>query len=166
MLMYPAVRFSYTLHEVCRTLPMKAMPQAEDELERKEWMESLQAVIAVHDQLGRRPSSHRATARRRASQPRRRTCGDRRTPGPSPLGMAGLNLDSADGSPSPASSVVSDESHAEVSIGFDTTCLGRTIHDWWACCGSTSGTPANDALARRDIRRTSAHCCAAWQRPH
>ncbi len=91
----------------------KTLPQAEDELERKEWMESLQAVIAcmINSPAPVVAGGDSKTPRKPAAPTHVRRSSN---VGASPLGMAGLNLDSADGSPSPPSSVVSDESHAEV----------------------------------------------------
>ena len=89
----------------------RALPQAEDELERKEWMESLQAVIACMINSPAPVVGDRTIPRKPAAPTHVRRSSNM---GASPLGMAGLNLDSMDGSPSPASSVVSDESHAEV----------------------------------------------------
>jgi hypothetical protein len=87
------------------------VPQAEDELERKEWMESVQAVIACLISSPAPVVGDRATPRKPAAPTHVRRSSNM---GASPLGMASLNLDALDGSPSPASSVVSDESHAEV----------------------------------------------------
>ena len=76
-------------------------------------MESLQAVIAcMINSPAPVVGGDRATPRKPAAPTHVRRSSNA---GASPLGMAGLNLDSADGSPSPPSSVVSDESHAEVS---------------------------------------------------
>ena len=74
-------------------------------------MESVQAVIACLISAPAPIAGDRATPRKPAAPTHVRRSSNA---GATPLGMASLNLDGLDGSPSPASSVVSDESHAEV----------------------------------------------------
>jgi len=85
-------------------------------------MESLQAVIAcmINSPAPVVAGGDSKTPRKPAAPTHVRRSSNA---GASPLGMAGLNLDSMDGSPSPPSSVVSDESHAEVSRSLQ--CAGQ-----------------------------------------